>query len=487
MKRSFRLPFGLGLTTLAKGCTSLVPVIALFATTTSGLLAQDTTAVLNYKGITLSPIGFAAAEGVFRTRLLQADIGSSYAAIPFDGTSQANLTELRFTARQSRIGVLANANMGNNRLTGYWEADFLGVGTASNSNESNSYVLRIRQFFGEVTTPDSLTFAAGQMWSLLMTNKVGALPRSEAIPLTIEAQYAVGLNWERQPAFRIVQTIGSVTYAAALEGAQTTFAARNAPANILIGTVGGSLLNSLQNYSADLAPDLVAKVAWDPKAHGHWELKGIARLFRDRFVDTTNAGRGTTNNITFAGGVGFGVYYPILSRGRHVVDLGLSGLFGKGIGRYGTTQLPDATVASDNALTGIKAAQSLVMIEAHPSTHFDVYAYGGVEYADRTAFVNAAGEGVGYGSPLNGNAGCTVEALPTGPYAPATGSPCNADTRSFWQGNIGFWYFLYRGAAGTAQYGMQASYTKRNTWVGLGSQPSGNDTMIFSSVRYVLP
>jgi hypothetical protein len=465
---------------------SVVAAIGLVTAIASALPAQDTTASLHHKGITLSPIGFASAEGVFRTHLLQADIGSSFAAIPFDGTSQANLSELRFTGRQSRIGFLAEADAGNDRLTGYWEADFLGVGTTSNSNESNSYVLRIRQFFGQITTPGKLTLVAGQMWSLITTSKVGALPRSEVEPRTIESQYAVGFNWARQPALRIVQTSGSVTVAAALEGPQTTFSAQHTPANILIGTVGGSLLNSLQNYSADLGPDLVAKVAWDPKGHGHWELKGVGRMFRDRVVDTINAA-GTTNKVTLGGGVGFGIYYPVMSRGRDVVDLGLSGLAGTGIGRYGTTQLPDATVAFDNSLTGIKAAQSLLTTVVHPTTQLDVYGYGGVEYADRTAFVNSSGQGVGYGSPLNGNAGCTVEALPTGPYAPATGSPCNADTRNFWQGNLGFWYVPYRGAAGTVQYGMQVSYTKRNTWVGLGSQPSGNDTMIFSSFRYVLP
>jgi len=469
-----------------KRCTSFFAAIAFVTIDASGLLTQDTSVALRYKGITLSPIGFASAEGVFRTHLLQADIGSSFNVIPFNGTSQANLTELRFTGRQSRIGFLADAGAGTTRLNGYWEADFLGVGTASNSNQSNSYVLRIRQFFGQVTTPDSLTLALGQMWSLLTTNRVGALPRSEAAPRTIDAQYAVGFHWARQPALRVVQTSGSVTYAAALEGPQTTFASRNTPTNVLVGTAGVGLLNSLQNYSADVAPDLVMKVAWDPKGHGHWELKSVGRVFRDRIVDTTNAG-GTTNKFSFAGGVGFGVSYPITSRGRDVADLGLSGLVGRGIGRYGSTQLPDATVASDNSLTGIRAAQSLLTVELHPTKRLDVYGYGGVEYADRTAFVNAAGQGVGYGSPLNGNSGCTVEALPAGPYTPASGSPCNADTRSFWQWNIGFWYVPYRGAAGTLQYGMQASYTKRNTWVGLGSQPSGNDTMIFSAFRYVLP
>jgi hypothetical protein len=284
-----------------------------------------------------------------------------------------------------------------------------------------------------------------------------------------------------------VKNDGEFSFGASLEGAQTTYSARNPPINIIVGQVGGSQLNSTANYSTDLAPDVIAKVAFDPKGKGHYELKAVGSFLRDRFVDPTNAAGGTQMLNTFAGGAGFGIYYPVIYNNRDVVDLGLSGMAGKGIGRYGTSMIPDATIDSDNSLAAIKSAQTLLSVESHPTTALDVYGYGGVEYGDRTAFVNSAGKGVGYGSPLNGNAGCTVEAVPTGPYAPASGSPCNADTRVLWQGNLGFWYRFYRGAAGTVQWGMQYSYTKRTAWVGLGAEPSANDNMIFTSFRYVLP
>jgi len=457
-------------------------IVPTFATSA---LAQDSTSAIHYKGITVTPIGFAAAEAVYRTHNITADIGSSYGAIPFDGTSAANLSEFRATGRQSRIGFLMQGNANDNKITGYWEADFLGAGISSNSNESNSYVLRIRQYWGQVTTKGNFSFDAGQMWSLATPSKSGVLPRGEHVPLTIEAQYAVGFQWARQPGFRISQQSGATSWALALEGAQTTFSARNAPVNVLIGQTGGSLLNSTQNYSTDLAPDLIAKLAFDPKGMGHYEIKAIGRALRDRYVDPAGTAGGSRNLNSFGGGVGFGIVYPVMSEGRDVVDLGLSGLGGVGIGRYGTSGLSDATFGSDSALKPIKSAQALLSIETHPSTQLDVYGYGGVEYADRTAFV-LGGKGVGYGSPLNNVAGCMTEAVPTGPYAPASGS-CSADTRSFYQGNIGFWYRFYKGASGTVQWGMQYSYTKKSAWAGAGGEPSGNDNMIFSSFRYVLP
>jgi hypothetical protein len=329
------------------------------------------------------------------------------------------------------------------------------------------------------------------MWSFLTTDKTGLSPRSEAIPLTIEAQYAVGFDWARQFGLRLTQKVGDdVSVGVSLEAAQTTFAARNAPANLVLGQLGGSTLNSTGNYTYDYAPDLIAKVAFDPKGWGHWELKAVGRILRDRIVDVVGCPAGVTdcsqNFNTMAGGAGFGVYLPVMSGGRDMVDLGLSGLYGKGVGRYGTTMLPDATIAADSSLDAIKAVHALLTLETHPTTSLDVYGYGGVEYADRDAFTNAAGKGVGYGSGLNNNAGCQSELAPTGTFAPVSGA-CNADTRSIWQGNLGFWYRFYKGAAGTVQWGMQYSYTSRNTWDGLGIQPQAIDNMLFTSFRYVLP
>jgi hypothetical protein len=452
-----------------------------------GAQAQDSTATLHYKGITIQPVGFVAFESVWRQRNITADIGSSYSAIPFSGTTNGNMTEFRLTGRQSRIGMLASGNVGQTKVSGYWESDFLTVGTSSNSNESNSYALRIRQFFLQAALPSGWTIAGGQMWSLMTPNKVGMNPRSEAAPVTIEAQYAVGFNWARQPGIRFIDKLSDeASWGFGVEGSQTTYSARNAPANFVTGQAGGSLLNSTTTYSTDYTPDFVTKLAFDPKGMGHWELKAVASSFRDRVVDPTTptASRNLTN---WGYGVGVGVYFPVTSGGRDVVDLGLSGMYGNGIGRYGTTTLPDVTIGADTSLKTITASQIMLAIETHPTKDLDVYSYLGAEYADRTAFTNAAGKGVGYGSPLNSNAACQTELAPTNNTTPVGGS-CNADVRAYWQANLGFWYRFYKGAAGTVQWGMQYSYTSKNTWSdAAGNQPQAIDNMFFTSFRYVLP
>jgi hypothetical protein len=219
---------------------------------------------------------------------------------------------------------------------------------------------------------------------------------------------------------------------------------------------------------------------------GHWELKGVASSFRDRIVDPATATT-SRNSTTWGYGVGFGIYIPMTASGRDVMDFGLSGMYGNGIGRYGTTGMPDVTIGADSALKTITASQLMLSIETHPSKNLDIYSYLGAEYADRTAFVNGAGKGVGYGSPLNSNATCQSELAPTNNTTPVGGA-CNADARAYWQANIGFWYRFYKGSAGTLQWGMQYSYTSKNTWAdAAGNQPQAIDNMLFSSFRYVLP
>jgi hypothetical protein len=465
--------------------------------------AQDApdTASIHYKGITLTPGGFFAAEAVYRAHSEEADIGSSYNAIPFDKTSAYNLSEFRGSARQSRLalGVSASPNE-NTKLSGYWESDFLSSGTSSNSNESNSYTLRIRQFFGQARWSNGFGVSAGQGWTTLTTEKSGVAPRAELIPQTIDAQYVTGFDWARQWQLRgwkgfsdKVWIVGSV------EEAQTTVTAHGAPANYLLGQTGGQLLNATQNYSTDLAPDVVAKLVFEP-GFGHWELKALGRVFRDRIVNSDTSAIGSYNNHQFGGGVGAGVVFPFNvaegdGRKRDVFDFGLSALWGAGIGRYGSGSLPDVTIRPNGQIAPIRAAHALLSLESHPARRLDIYGYGGAEYEYRTAFLNGT-KGVGYGSPLLSNAGCATEATPTGPYTPAITGTCTGDTRALWMGVVGFWYKFYQGPYGAFQWGVQYTYLTRETWSGApaagnptgpGLAPTAIDPMAFTSVRYYIP
>jgi type II secretory pathway pseudopilin PulG len=55
----------------------------------------------HFKGLTVTPGGFLDSTVLLRTRNENADLANSYSAIPLDGSSNANLSEFRGTARNS--------------------------------------------------------------------------------------------------------------------------------------------------------------------------------------------------------------------------------------------------------------------------------------------------------------------------------------------------------------------------------------------------
>lgn len=451
--------------------------------------AQESPLALRFKGITITPGGFLAAETVWRQRALASDINTPFNAIPLPGSSQSNLSEFFATGRQSRVSLLAEGKLKDAKLTGYIESDFLSAGITSNNNESNSYSLRQRQVWGQAAI-HGWSFTGGQMWSLVTETRKGVDNRSEALPMTIDPQYHVGFSWARQYGFRVARDFGDKVWLAfSVENPQTTFAAHGNANNFLLGAPGaaGGLFNPTANYSFNSAPDLVGKVAFEP-GWGHYEIFGVLSHFRDRIFPNATAtipsAAGAFNDSRTGGGVGANLRGSLFH--KHV-DAGLHFFGGEGIGRYGTAGLPDATVRPDGSLALIRSYQSLGTLEWH-SARWDLYANAGAEYAGRAAYVDPSGKGVGYGSPLFVNAGCSSETLPgSNGFTPGALSSCVGDTRNVMQGTFGFWYRFYKGPKGTVQWGPQYSYVVRNTWSGTGGTPHGLENMVFTSFRYYLP
>ncbi len=434
--------------------------------------------------VTLTFGGFTAFEGLYRDKNQSADIGSNYnTSIPFNYQTNDHIDETRFSARQSRISLLAQGPSYDG-LTGegYFETDFLSAGASSNSAESNSYTLRVRHFYGVLRDSDSEWYLlAGQNWSLATLYGNAQLnPRSERIPQTIDAQYVVGFNWTRNPQLRLVKNFGKVaSFGLSVESPQASFytgcngVASPAPAgcgsvSALVNNAGGSLFASTQNYSIDFAPDIVAKFALDP-GYGHYEVYGLARGFRDR-SPATAAG---TNNTAWGGSIGAGMILPL----GPTLEFQASGLAGSGNGRYGSAQLPDATIKPDGTVTAIKEWQGLLGLVFKPTSLWTFYLYGGEESASRTAYTNAAGTlGYGYGSYLYDNAGC---------YSlTGSASTCIANTRSVAMGTLGTWWKVYQGDIGNFQIGLEYSYLERHTFSGVGGDPIANIGMGFVSFRW---
>ena len=165
---------------------------------------------LHYKGVNITPVGFLAAETVWRQHALGSDINTPFNSISMPGADRAaHLSEFFGSGRQSRVGMLVEGKLSAAKLSGYVEADFLSAGITSNNNQSNSYSLRQRQAWAQAALNDGLTFTGGQMWSLVTETKKGMDNRTEALPMTIDPQYSVGFSWARQFGFRVTKSFSN--------------------------------------------------------------------------------------------------------------------------------------------------------------------------------------------------------------------------------------------------------------------------------------
>jgi hypothetical protein len=479
---------------------------------------------LHYKGITITPGGFLAAETVYRQHALASDINTPFNSVPYAGASQNSLSEFFGSGRQSRVSLLAEGQLDSVKLSGYFEADFLTTGVTSNNNQSNSYGLRQRQVWAQAALKNGWSFTGGQMWSLVTETKKGLDNRTEAPPMVIDPAYNVGFSWARQYGFRVTKDFGDKVWLGfSVENPQSTVGGHGASNNFLIGAQGTSsgLYNPTANYSFNATPDFIVKAAFEP-GFGHYEVFGIVSDFRDRIFPcfaatssapcaggSSNPASGAFNNSSI--GTGIGANARVSTLNKHL-DLGLHFLGGRGIGRYGASGLSDLTVRPDGVLVPIKNFQSLATMEAH-SKRLDVYVNVGGEYSSRAAFLNG-GSAVGYGSTLFDDSGCSKETAPgattitvvtstgtatipvpgsagtplTGGFNPGGLSKCSGDTKNLIEATAGFWYRFYKGPKGTLQWGPQYSWIGRYGWSDKnGLNPQAKDNMFFTSFRYYLP
>jgi hypothetical protein len=467
--------------------------------TQKSLTSLESPLALHYKGITITPGGFLAAETVWRRGATGSDVNTPFNSIPFPGSSANHLSEFYASGRQSRVSMLSEGKLSSAKLTGYVEADFLSAGITSNGNESNSYTLRQRQAWGQAALNNGWSFTGGQMWSLVTETKNGVDNRTEVLPMTIDAQYHVGFSWARQFGFRVSKDFGNKMWMAfSAENAQTTVGGEGAKNNYLLGAAGtsGGLYNPAATYAFNQMPDLIGKIVFQPTTTSHIEFFGIVSRFRDRIFPgataTTPTAAGAFNDSSAGGGAGVNIRTDLFD--KHL-DVGVHLLGGQGVGRYGTSGLSDVFVRADGVLVPIKSYQALGTLEYH-GKKLDIYSNVGGEYAGRDSL--SATSALGYGSPLRSAAGCYNETVPgtavagqvpvssTG-FLPGALANCNIDTRDIFEGTLGFWYRFYNGPKGRIQWGPQFSYVVRNAWRGVGGDPSATEPMVFTSFRYYLP
>jgi hypothetical protein len=484
------------------------PAMAQIAPDTSTSPSASTNPVIQAGPVTLLFGGFTELATIYRSKDESTDVASSFSGVPMANTEQSNVSEFRETARQSRLSLLAQTqDLGGYKAETYYEMDFLGAAPTANSNESNSYNLRIRNIYGRFTSDSGWYILGGQNWSMVTLEKKGMDPRDEDVPLTIDAQYVSGFSWTRNPQVRFVDKIADGLWAGlSLESPQATGIVSTtslAPGGIkgtlptspttgfpgtgqlgngggtctatttttTTSTVGTSTSTSTStcavtgtSFSTDIAPDVVLKLAADP-GYGHYEVLGLGRFFRSAIT--------TNTQTTVGGGVGAGAYLPLVP---DMLTFQLSALVGKGIARYGSASLNDVVVKPDGSLAPVQEYQVLAGLIYNPVPSLQTYLYAGREQQSRTVYdYSAAGVGpyyYGLGITNLNNSGCYV-----------LNGTCAGQNQKVDEVTGGFWWKFYRGPLGNAQFGLQAAYIQRTLFEGIGGAPAAGMFQGMASFR----
>jgi hypothetical protein len=482
---------------------------------------------VHYKGVGLSfTNSFIEFATVDRTRATGSDINTPFLSTPLAASDAGHLSEFYASGRQSRLALTFLGKFDSAQLQAYYEMDWLGAGITSNNNQSNSYVMRERQLWAQAALKSGLTITGGQQWTLATETRNLLDNKTEILPDTIDPQYNVGFVW------RVTQKLGeNAAVGISVEQAQTltptcqstattpvstttggvtttTQTAVSCPTNYVLGNVGtgGGLYNATAAYSYNLAPDVLAKIAYQNK-YGHLELFTVGRFFRSRVYGSPNLAAGVTtggatstsaatayNNTTFAGGVGGG-FRTYLDQKKF--EVALHGLYGDGTGRYASAQLPDVTINSGGQLAALHNWAALGEVFAHVTPRLDMYADAGFEGVGR-AIYSYGNSFEGYGLRTANNTGCGTQSLPgtaAGVYPPApvgyvpggTGT-CNGNNKDVVEGTLGYDYYFYKGPLGRFRQGFQYSWLERSLYSGsTGTAPKANNNIIETNIRYYLP
>jgi hypothetical protein len=484
---------------------------------------------VHYKGITFMPIGVVSTDFFYRNRN---DVGTGNTngfegivngAVPFGGTTNANLSVFRVGARESKFGLRADGMFKDTKVSFWYDMDWYGQAPTANEGQTYSYQPRVRQVFVDLTTKKGWFYSFGMGWDLLMPYKDGTGCCSNYgvnALMGVDFNINAGFAYLRAPYARIakelipkklwfgLQATDPNTATSTIQGyANPTFASGtysqsaltypwnygNYTATTAISAPAGSLAGlaftnnqSLTFPSSSVVPDIEFKFVAEP-GWGHYELGGVFRTFEDRPVCMVATGCSAVNGTAFGQGKnntveGYGVVgnfsLPVVKKNK--ANLIFHTMAGKGIGRWSPFGAPDVTAKPNGSIVAVPNVQALVGIEGTPKPNFDFYLYFGEDYTSRTAYPVTAGVGgftqtgyIGYGVPNALQTYCGSE-LTGSTFATALG--CNTANRLGTEIQLGFWHRLWTGPQGILQWGAGYAWMRREVWTGQTPSPTSLTT-----------
>jgi len=418
----------------------------------------------------LTPVGFMDFTSVWRSHVGGSGIGTNFAGIPYGNVFQNNLTEFRLSMQNSRIGFRVDAMVKGAHVIGYMESDFLGNNANNVAVSSNSNTLRSRLYWVDVVK-DKWEVLGGQTWSLITPGRSGISPLPGNLTFTqnIDVNYQLGLVWGRIPEFRVVyHPTSKAAFAVALDSPEQYMGGSAGGGTITLpaalSALGGTQLNN-QNSGLNVpnvAPDVIAKLAFDPSSKFHVEVGGVERQFKIWNPSPPPTGAA----ISKTGGGGFVNLNFQLFQGFRLLT---NNFWSDGGGRYIFGQVPDLILRPNGDISPIKTGSTVSGFEyTHKNTMLYAY-YRGV-YVERNSVPDPSSSTapiVGYGF---------------------AGSPASQN-RAVHEDTFGFNQTLWKDAKyGGLTFMGQYSYLDRRPWaVASGAPKLAHLNMVFLNLRYTLP
>ncbi|MES1925049.1 DcaP family trimeric outer membrane transporter [Salinisphaera sp. T31B1] len=219
-----------------------------------------------------------------------------------------------FNARQSRFNLTSITTLGDHKVKGFVEADFYG--SKGSELTSNASGLRLRHAFIEIDD----TWLLGQTWSNFMDLQV--------FPETLDFfTSAESVGYSRQPQIRYTHDNWSL----ALENPETQF-------DVMAGGQRATALTPEEKY-----PELTGDYSL-PTGFGHLSVGGVLKQV-------------SNDGVTGPGGIdyeddsklGYGVRLSgSVNLGDNGDEIGFSGIYGDGLGRYVGLGITPAGYVSDD-------------------------------------------------------------------------------------------------------------------------------------------
>jgi hypothetical protein len=299
--------------------------------------------------------------------------------------------------------------------------------------------------------------------------QISALPGDLFYSQVVDVNYTNGLTWGRIPGIRFLyHPSEKVTFGLSLENAAQYFGGSggggtpNLPAALSSATVdlrNNELDANVANgvAVANVHPDIIAKLAFDPSSRVHFEVAGIERTVKlfNPITQTyfTKAGGGGSVNGNF----------EVVKNFRLVTN----NYWSDGGGRYLFGVAPDLIVRADGSPSLIHSGSTLSGFEA-VIKNTAIYGYYGGIYIGRNTAYDANGTSlIGYG--FRGSA--------------------NSQNRTTQEGTVGLTQTLWRDARyGALQMMFEYAYLFRNPWyVAPGAPKNTHENAVWFNLRYTLP